>query len=149
VPHFTLQIDAGGPILTALVTVSQARRAALQAADQPIPAASQVRALVDTGASCTCVDPSVLAGLKLTPKGSVNINTASSGGTPHAADQYDVALVIPGPVPGSTPLIFPNIPVVASELLNVQGFHALIGRDILGLCLFMYNGETGLFTLAY
>jgi hypothetical protein len=45
--------------------------------------------------------------------------------------------------------MFRTIPVVASELLVSQGFHALIGRDILNQCLFSYNGSMKLFTLAY
>ncbi len=35
----------------------------------------------------------------------------------------------------------------ASELYAAQGFHALIGRDILSQCGFVYNGS-GFFTLA-
>lgn len=47
------------------------------------------------------------------------------------------------------PLIVATLPVISAELLVVQGFHALIGRDILDRCLFVYNGTTQLFTLAY
>lgn len=119
------------------------------AAGQPVPRPVRIRALVDTGASCTCIDPSVLAELKLTPTGSVSVNTPSTGATPHTADQFDVALLIPGPDPAAAPLVFDTIPVVSSELLNAQGFHSLIGRDILDLCLFNYNGAVRLFTLAY
>jgi hypothetical protein len=42
-----------------------------------------------------------------------------------------------------------NLAVLCAELFQPQGFHALIGRDILARCLFTYNGDTGLFTLAY
>jgi hypothetical protein len=51
VPHFTLQISPGGPVLNAVVTVSQPKAAALQAAQQPIPTPVTIRALVDTGAN--------------------------------------------------------------------------------------------------
>jgi len=144
VPHLTLQVTQSGPILSAAVGVSEARAAALTAADQPIPPLVPIRALVDTGASCTCVDPSVLAALSLTPTGSVSVNTPSTGATPHSADQYDVGLAIPN----GTPLVLQTIPVVAAELLP-QGFHALIGRDILDQCLLVYNGKIRLFTLAF
>jgi hypothetical protein len=106
-----------------------------------------IMALVDTGASSTCVDPSVLTALSLTPTGVVLLNTPSTGGTPHQAEQFDVALIIPAPV--GPALIFRTIPVVASELLASQGFHALVGRDILDQCLFSYNGSIKLFTLAF
>ena len=93
------------------------------------------------------MDPSVLAGLSLTPTGSVIVNTPSTGATPHQADQFDIALIIPPP--SGVPLVFQAIPVVSSELLAAQGFHALIGRDILDRCLFAYNGDLKLFTLAF
>ncbi len=145
--HFTLQSSPNGPILNALVAVSQARATALTAAGREVPNAVPVFALVDTGASCTCVDPSVLENLRLTPTGNVSVNTPSTGATPHSADQYDVALIIPaanGPA-----LVFQTIPVVSSDLFQAQGFHALIGRDILNRCVLVYNGNMGQFTLAF
>jgi hypothetical protein len=110
-----------------------------------------VRALVDTGASNTCIDPSVLigqnpAGLALTPTGTVSMTTPSTGTTPHIADQYDVALLIPHAT--LTPLVRLTIAVASVELL-AQGFHVLIGRDILKDCVLVYNGTEDLFILAY
>lgn len=147
-PHFTLQIAPGGPILTAAVTVSEARAAALRASGKPVPDVVPIQALVDTGASCTCVDPSVLAALMLSPTGSVRINTPSTGNQPQDADQYDVGLAIPGP-PGAIPLYLATVPVVAAELLQQHQIHALIGRDILSACVLVYNGTMGWFTLAF
>jgi hypothetical protein len=135
-------------MLDAFVGVSdEARRNALAAAGQTIPAPVQIRALVDTGASGTCIDPSVPTSLGLTPTGNITMMTPSTGATPHTADQYDVGLIIPGP--GLPPLLFQTIPVACVELLTPQGFHALIGRDILQKCLLHYNGTTQLFTLAF
>lgn len=149
-PHFTLQVTpGGGPILNGYIGVSQAKRGALLAANQAIPNLVQIRGLVDAGASGTCVDPSVLTALGLIPTGSVTVNTPSTGAQPHTADQYDVSLMIPGAIPTHAALIINNLPVMCAELLVAQGFHALIGRDILAHCLFAYNGTTNLFTLAY
>jgi hypothetical protein len=134
--------------LTAFLTVSEARRDALLQASLPVPDAVRVSALVDTGASCTCVDPSFMAKLGLTPTGSVPVNTPSTGGTPHVAHQYDAGLIVPGALQDHTPLIFPTIAIVSAELL-VQGIDALIGRDILSNCVLNYNGTAGYFTLAY
>jgi hypothetical protein len=145
-PHFTLQILPEGPILAAFVGVSQPRGMALKAAGQTVPTPVQIRGLVDTGASCTCVDPSVLTQLNLTPTGKTQMITPSTGPTPHEADQYDIALIIPCT---TGPLIVPTVAVVESDLAAQQGFHALIGRDILRRCMLTYNGDTGLFTLAY
>lgn len=148
-PHFTLQIGAEGPVLSAIVAVSEARAAALRGAGQRTPDPVPIRALVDTGASCTCIDPSVLAALELTPTGSVRINTPTTGNRPEDRNQYDVALVIPGAVRGHAPLFLATVPVVATELLQQQGFAALLGRDILSACLLTYNGTMGWYTLAF
>ena len=148
-PFFTLQLTAQGPMMMAYVGVSEARPGALIAAAQPVPNAIQIRALVDTGASGTCIDPSVLETLGLTPTGSVQVNTPSTGATPHNADQYDVSIVVPGALPTHAPLLVENMPVVCAELLQPQGFHALVGRDILSLCLLHYDGLANTFSLAY
>lgn len=147
-PHFTLQIEPGGPFLYAFVRVSQPKAAALTSAGQAVPSPVPIRGLVDTGASSTCIDPSVLSSLNLSPIGTVSVNTPTTGATPHDADQYDVGLVIPATT-GALPLVIPAMPVVCSELLVGQGFHALIGRDILGQCVLVYNGATKVFTLAF
>jgi hypothetical protein len=152
VPHFTLPLTPGGPIVNAHIGVSDARRAALVTAQQPIPPLIPIRALIDTGASCTCLDPSVVQRLGIPATGNVAVNTPSTGSTPHSANQYDVALIIPPSGPGQPPLVFGTIPVVAAELLAAQSIHALIGRDILSRCIFHYNGaaaQGGFFTLAY
>lgn len=148
-PHFTLQLSPSGPLVDAFVSVSQARAAALMAENPPQTVATprQIRALIDTGASNTCVDPSVLTALGLTPTGTVSVVTPTTGATPVECKQYDVGLVIPAP--NGAPFVVGTIAVTEHEFLNAQGFHALIGRDILSRCLFGYNGALGLFTLAY
>lgn len=48
-------------MVNAALGVSEARRQALTAAGQPVPPFVPIRALLDTGASVTCVDPTVIA----------------------------------------------------------------------------------------
>ncbi|HWK88868.1 MAG TPA: aspartyl protease family protein, partial [Longimicrobium sp.] len=91
--HFTLSTDpANGPVVHAFVAVSPPRHDALVAAGQPVPTGVAVRALVDTGASCTCLDPSVISTLRLTPTGSVSVHTPSTGAAPHVTEQFDVSV---------------------------------------------------------
>lgn len=148
-PFFTLQIVPQGPLVLAFIGVSFARRDALVAGNQPVPPAVRINGLIDTGASGTCVDPSVLQQLSVPPTGQVMVDTASTGSQPHLTDQYDVSILIPGDIPTAPPFIEQNVPVIASELLQRQGIHALIGRDILSKCLFAYNGKSRTFSLAY
>jgi len=149
VPHFTLVNSPQGPILLAYIGVSEARAAALVLAGQPIPAPQQIRALVDTGASGTCVDPSVLQALALTPTGNAVVNTPTTGQQPQQADAYDVSLFVPGSLATDTPLTIPTLQIISAELLAQQGFHALIGRDVLAGCILVYNGPMSQFILAF
>jgi hypothetical protein len=148
-PYFTRQVAPNGSLLVVAVAgVSQARRNALIAAGQPIPNPVNIQGLIDTGASNTCIDPSVLTALNLSPTGSTLMNTPSTGATPVSVDTYDVSLTIFAATPHA-PLMLHTIPVSSSELLAAQGFHALIGRDILKNCLLTYDGQGGLFSLAF
>lgn len=133
-------------MLVAFILVSQGRSKALIDAGAKLPEPVQIRALVDTGASCTCLDPEVLATLGLTPTGTTSVVTA--GGVPEERDVYDVALAIPS---GKGEQVFfeHTMAVVAAPLLKSQGFHALIGRDVLSRCILNYNGSTKTYTLAY
>lgn len=146
--HFTVQVSPGGPLINAVVRPSKQRSDALKAAGKPVPADVALRALVDTGASSTCVDPSVLTTqLGLSPTGVVPVHTPSSGQTPHQADQYDIGLIIYGTTTAQF-LEFPTIPVLSCDL-SQQGIQALLGRDIIGRCVLVYNGALGQFTMAF
>ena len=135
-------------MVNAALGVSEARRQALMAAGQAVPQFVSIRALLDTGASMTCVDPTVITALGLAPTGMTQMITPSTGAVPHNAPTYDASFAIPA-APNQAALIFATVAVVESDLLSAQGFHALIGRNILSQCLFHYNGTMGLFTLAY
>jgi Aspartyl protease len=119
------------------IGVSEGRETALKAAGLPIPAVIRVSALLDTGASCTCVDPSVLAPLGLSTTGPAHIITPSTGAAPAVFDQFDVSLMIAGTM--AQPILhLKTVPIVASPLKH-QGFDALLGRDVLKQCVLHYN----------
>jgi hypothetical protein len=147
-PHFSLNFSAGGPLIRAVVSVSEARSKALTAAGSAIPPDQIITALVDTGASSTCIDPSVLDQLGLSPTGSCEVKTPSTGDGAATVSQYDVALLVYGRDTNSPPLVFPVMPVLATPLAT-QGIQGLIGRDLLSQCVLVYNGTDGVFTLAY
>lgn len=146
-PYFTLQVGPNGPLVDAFIAVSDAKKTALNLAKQAIPAHQVIRALVDTGASCTCVDPSVLTALNLSPTGSTLVNTPSTGSQPQTASTFDVSLTIP--CANYAAFVLDTLEVVESQLLASQGFHVLIGRDVLLHCHFTYDGRSQIFTLGY
>jgi len=65
-----------------------------------------------------------------------------------AADTYDVGIFIPS-TPTNLPFQRPNMQVSATDLLGSQGFHVLVGRDILAECMMTYNGTSQFLTIAY
>lgn len=144
-PHLTLQMSPGGPILDFLVGVSVPREDALRRHPLKIAQPVQVRGLIDTGASATCVDPDCLARLDITPTGRIPIHTPSTGSTPHTTDQYDVSLILLHP---DLHLQLQVLPVISSSL-GLQGIQALIGRDVLAQCLFVFDGTARIFSLAF
>lgn len=135
--------------MNAFIGVSEGRGTALTSASIVIPNRVPVHALVDTGASATCVDPSVLQALNLTPTGSTMVKTPLTGNQPVPCDQYDVSLVVPPASTQQLPLYIGTLPVICTELLISQGFHVLVGRDVLSQCVLIYNGDMNMFTLSY
>jgi hypothetical protein len=134
-------------MVLASVGVSAPRQAALLAQGIAVPPIIHVNAMVDTGATCTCIDPTILGRLGLSPTGSVPVHTPSTKGAPQLCDQYDVSLRLSATDPNNA-LVRTVLPVIASDLL-IQGFEVLLGRDILSRCLLMYDGLNGLFSFAY
>lgn len=96
-PQLTLPIIPQGPILSIVVGVSRPRADVLIAGGQTVPPPVTVQGLIDTGASCTCIDPGVLQTLSLTPTGTAQTLTPSTGATPHVTNQYDVAITLVHP----------------------------------------------------
>lgn len=107
-----------------------------------------VQALVDTRASCLCIDRSVLQKLGLGPTGSSLMSTPSTGATPATVDLYDVSFSIFS-TQEEAPLSYRTIPAIETQLLESQGFHVLIGRDVLKHCMLVFDGRNGRFSLAF
>ncbi len=135
--------------MDAAVLVSVPRLAVLKQMGQSAASPQRVRALLDTGAAGTCVDPMVLKALGLSPTGEALMLTPSTGSTPQNAFTYDVQIGIFAGRPNDLHYISSTIQVMASDLYAGQGIHVLIGRDVLAGCIFHYNGADGILTLAY
>jgi hypothetical protein len=112
-----------------------------------MPAPTNGTFLLDTGASHTCIDKSLLAPLGLTPTGQMPMHTPSTGSTPIMADLYDVMLFVPGAT-GLPGWIIEAVAVTECDF-SAQGIHGLIGRDILNKAILVYNGPAGQYSLAY
>ena len=113
------------------------------------PAPVVGRALIDTGATESCIDPAVTASLELEPRGTVEVHTASTGDEPHHATQVDMSIFLIPSEAGSTPLVLPAISAIEIGLLQSQRIHALIGQDVLARCHLVHDGPQQRFTLSW
>jgi hypothetical protein len=91
----------------------------------------EVHGLIDTGCSNTCIDINIAASLGLIAHDETIIHTPSGQSTQLL---YDVTLFFQttGDVPH-------NLQVCGANLSG-QPYNALIGRDLLSLGIFIYNG---------
>jgi hypothetical protein len=144
-PHFTLPITPEGAVISLQIGLSAPRIAALQKTNAPVPQAVVLRCLIDTGASGTCVDAAALAPLGLTPTGTTLISTPSTGQTPHQCLTYDVGIMF---AHQDGYRLFGTIAVVATDF-SVQSIDGLLGRDVLGSCLLVYDGTAKTFSIAF
>jgi Retroviral aspartyl protease len=144
-PHLTLSFAGNGPLVDFYVAVSIPREEALRRAGQLVPSPVLIRGLVDTGASCTCLDTTIISQLALSARGVTAVHTPSTQGTPSLHRQFDIRLVLSHP---QLSFSFSSLPVIESDLLN-HGIHALIGRDVLAQCLLVYDGRAATFALSF
>jgi hypothetical protein len=115
---------------------------ALEAAGQDVPPPVATVALIDTGASQSCILRQHAVALGLVPVASTDTLTAvgtTTDGKGHMKEVYEVCITI-------EPDVFDNLWVLETDTtwLNVG---ALIGRDILARAILVYDGPAGTCTL--
>lgn len=146
-PHFTRRIEGNGPLLNIQLAVTAPRANAQVASGIEVPQPISVVGLVDTGASSTGIDRTVVERLRLEPTGEMSVLTPSTGDNPTNVEQYDISVLIYSAA-DEIPMSVPILAVAEIDIKN-QGFDMLIGRDILSSCVLVYNDTTGLYTLAF
>lgn len=122
------------------VFVDVNRAQAMTKAGETLPQQRLGAILIDTGASMTCIERTVLEDLGIRPVAESEVLTPSGG---ERQGVYPCGIAFPG-----TPI--PTIGrtfVLGANLAN-QKIIGLLGRDILKLSLLVYNGVGGGFTLA-
>jgi hypothetical protein len=127
-------------------SAGQARR--LRQIQRPVPTPLDARSLLDTGAEITCIDGVLVQQLGLPLAQLALANVPALGGL-RAGAHYHASLVVvhPSGDPGQA-LVLQNLLVLEVPLAGL-GYQALIGRDVLDRCDFLYSGRRQRFTLAY
>lgn len=105
-----------------------------------LPAPVSGLALIDTGATSTCVDQAAAERLGLPAIDVVNVASASQASTQQ--NVYPIRLEVVG-----LPIAI-NAPRAIGAPLEAQGILVLLGRDVLQHCVLVYNGTVGSFSLA-
>jgi len=145
-PSLTTTIGPDGPVVDLGAILSYPRHASHEGGGLTNPPPCVIRGLIDTGASCTCIDKTVVAKLCLTPTGTTPIHTPSTGGTPLMANQYDIVLFLFMDM-AKAHLISINIAVIEADF-SMQNIDALLGRDVLAKLSLFYNGPAGTMILS-
>lgn len=128
-----------GPKVGVQLEVPTALAKQLGTTGQQVPAPVTGNALIDTGATRSAIDRSVVTSLGLNPVGIVTLGTA--GGMSQQA-LYGLRLVIP-----SIKATVDFESVTGCDLSGTD-LIMLIGRDVLRIALFVYDGVSGQYTIA-
>lgn len=130
-----------GPVIQVAFSLSTAMATAMVGQGDEVPKPISGFALLDTGASHTCIDDDIAKTLQLPAVDKVNMCSASHASTEQ--NVYPVHIELTG-----TGVEF-DVNKAMGATLKPQGIDALIGRDVLQNCMLVYNGPTGQITLAF
>ena len=136
---------ADGAIVKLFVGPSLPYLEALAELGRPTVYPIEVAALIDTGASTTCIDKSVAKTLGLIVTGHLDLKTVSSGEAFIPTLRHDVQILFPWSPPFS---IASATPVAATELRHL-GITMLLGRDVLSRCMLIWNGPEDSLTFCF
>ena len=134
-----------GAVIEAKVMAGPQRVAWLKSQGRVFPSPVSVRGLIDTGASCSCIDVGVVTRLGLDPSGSASVHTPSAMGVAIQKLTYDASIILGDGKPHPRSYL---LDLIETELAG-QGFELLIGRDILARCVLHYDGPNGIFELTF
>ena len=128
-----------GPVIQVSIGLEQNAAQALLQQGKQVPTLKTGWALIDTGASSTCIDEAAAKELGLPVIDTAKMSSASHAET--TCNVYPVQINVP-------PALSFSSPRTIGAALAAQGLIALIGRDVLQHSTLFYNGLTGQITLA-
>jgi hypothetical protein len=146
-PRILVPIGSDGPVIDLGIWIARAMAHNLVAQRQAVPSPKTIRALIDTGADRTAIHPAALALISSSPAGTTLVRRPG----PTAARRVNLHRVR---VAFGGNAVSPTTgPWVAIETAAVApadpGILALVGRDMLAHCQFVYDGLRGELTLVY
>lgn len=134
-----------GCLVSVIIGWSYSRVLELRRAHRPVPAPVEATALIDTGAEVTCLNRRLIEELDLPDGGIVAANTPALQGMTFAFT-HDASLSILHPA--GDHLMVRNLTVLDLDL-DLLGYQAVLGRDVLSRCKFLFDGIGQSYTLKY
>ncbi len=133
-----------GPVLAVSVSIPQALAELYTKQQVPLPSPITGMALIDTGATRSCVHGPIMSELKVNPIGVVTSHTAAG---PVLHSLYPAHFTFPV---AKIEIDFASVvgADLSGQMIDNQQLIALIGRDVLSMGIFVYNGSTGTFSFA-
>ncbi|MBI3576010.1 MAG: retropepsin-like domain-containing protein [Gammaproteobacteria bacterium] len=136
----SIALAGRGPCVQVQVGVAQLIAQQLLQQGKVVPQPAPGLALIDTGASTTCIDDAVAQALGLPVTNVVQVASASHASTPQNVHPAQIEFIgLPLAIAAPNAIVAP---------LAAQGLIALIGRDVLQHCTLFYNGPAGSISLA-
>lgn len=139
IPH-SVVLQKQGPCVQVSIGLAQSIASQLLQQGKSLPKPISGIALIDSGASSTCIDDTAAQQLSLPVVNVVNVASASHASTPQNVYPIQIELI-------GLPISI-EAPNAIGAALTPQGLLALIGRDVLQHCTLFYNGITGEITLS-
>ncbi len=133
-----------GPVLAVSISIPQALADLYTRQQRPLPSPITGIALIDTGATRSCVHGPIMSNLGVNPIGVVTSSTAA-GLASH--NLFPAHFTFPA---ARIDIAFAAVVGVdlTGHIINDQQLIALIGRDVLSMGIFVYNGPMGAFSFA-
>ncbi len=135
-------IGADGPIIDLGIWLARGLAHALVAQGQTVPSPQTIRALIDTEADRTAIHPNALASIASPPSGTTLVYRPGSTTAAWRVKLHDVRLAFGEAVVSPTRGSWVEIESAAVVPADPSVL-ALIGRDMLAHCQFVYDGLKG------
>ncbi len=137
-------LQTQGPVIEVQVETPNLLAQYLKNKGKTVPGPTKGMALIDSGATISCVDSDVIRRLGVKP---IGVTTVLTAGGPKRQNCYPARFSFP-----QQKMYFEFSRVMGADLKgqSIMGkdLVALLGRDVLSRCLFIYNGPNATFTLA-
>jgi hypothetical protein len=147
-PVVSKDLDETGALLEITVGWSAKDAVTQHGLGLPIPSPRQAIALVDTGAEITCIDAELSRQLQLPLEGFTPANLPAMGGL-SINQLFSASLTFMHP--SGKQRNYLRLREVTVMELGLEGmpFQALLGRDFLSRCRFVYDGPRNRFRVTY